>query len=139
MRRSRSLPLTLLALLLSGALLLGACGGGNDGDSDDDGDGGSSAATTTTAATDEAGTGADAVLTIKDFAFSGVSTVPKGTTVTVQNDGGTRHTVHPDEAGAFQAVEVDAGKTGEIVFGAAGTFPFHCNIHPSMKGTITVT
>ena len=29
--------------------------------------------------------------------------------------------------------------TFEFTFTEAGTFAFHCNVHPSMTGTITVT
>lgn len=47
--------------------------------------------------------------------------------------------MHPDEAGAFQAIELNPGEKGEIPLGTAGTFAYHCNIHSSMKGTFTVT
>jgi plastocyanin len=116
-----------LALLLTGALLLGACGGGDDDDADDAGSGGSDAG------------GTAAVLTIKDFSFSGATEVEKGTSVKVENAGAVRHTVHPDEAGAFQAIELNPGEEGEIPLGTAGTFAYHCNIHSSMKGTFTVS
>ena len=39
----------------------------------------------------------------------------------------------------FDSGNVAAGTTFSHTFAAAGTFAFHCNIHSSMKGTITVT
>jgi plastocyanin len=31
------------------------------------------------------------------------------------------------------------GQSYSFTFTESGTFPYHCGIHPSMKGTITVT
>ncbi len=31
------------------------------------------------------------------------------------------------------------GGKASLTFSVAGTYPFHCTIHSSMKGTITIT
>ena len=66
-----------------------------------------------------------------------VTPVKAGSTVTVRNDATVTHTVSQD-GGGFN-VSIDAGKTATFTAPAAGTYPFHCNIHNFMKGTLTVT
>jgi len=66
-----------------------------------------------------------------------VTPVKAGSTVTVKNDATVTHTVTQD-GGGFN-VSIDAGKTATFTAPAAGTYPFHCNIHNFMKGTLTVT
>jgi plastocyanin len=112
------------------AMALGACGGGDDDSSGD-------ATASGTTAKSEAG-GGD-VVTIKDFAFSGASSVKAGSTVTVKNEDGTKHTFTPDTAGDFQPAALEPGTSAEIAFATAGTFAYHCEIHSSMKGSIEVT
>ena len=114
-------------LSIVAVVLLGACGGGDD-------DSGGATASGTTAAK-----AASDVITIKGFAFSGVESVKKGATVTVENKDGTKHTFTPDHAGDFQPAVLEAGKTAQVDFAQPGTFGYHCEIHTSMKGTIEVT
>jgi plastocyanin len=72
------------------------------------------------------------------FTFS-AATVSAGATVTVKNDSSSQHTVTEDTAGGFN-VTVDAGKTATFTAPSkAGTYKYHCNIHPFMHGTLTVT
>jgi len=41
--------------------------------------------------------------------------------------------------GAFDTGIVTAGaSSAAVAMGAAGTFPYHCSVHPSMTGTLTV-
>ena len=61
-----------------------------------------------------------------------------GTTVTWTNSDGTTHTVTAD-GGAFDSGHLADGATFQFTFKAAGVFPYHCSIHSSMNGTITVT
>jgi plastocyanin len=51
---------------------------------------------------------------------------------------GTTHNIMADD-GAFASGNIPPGSTFEGTFGAAGTFGYHCGIHPTMKGTVTVT
>ncbi len=72
-----------------------------------------------------------------DSAFTfAVTPVKAGSTVTVKNDSASQHTVTQD-GGGFN-VTIDAGKTATFTAPTAGTYAFHCNIHTSMKGTLTV-
>jgi plastocyanin len=79
-----------------------------------------------------------AEIVISDFAFSADITVPVGTTVVVRNDDSAGHTWTADD-GAFDSGFIDGGGTFEFTFTEAGTFAFHCEVHPAMTGTITVT
>jgi plastocyanin len=84
-----------------------------------------------------AGAAAGAV-TIKNFAFNpGSLSVKVGQTVTWTNSDTTTHTVTADD-GSFDSGHVAVGTTFQQTFSKAGTFTYHCNIHASMKGTITV-
>jgi plastocyanin len=88
---------------------------------------------TTTAA---AGGGGDAIVAV-DFSFQPQElTVQAGAEVTVTNNDTTRHTFTADD-GAFD-VELDGGATDTVTVDEAGSYPFHCQIHPSMTGTLTV-
>lgn len=120
-------------------LLAPACGD----DSDDDAGG----ASETTAAGSEGGGGAtdacaaaDAgtAVTIADFAFDpDAVSVAGGGVVTLTNDDGATHTFTSDDAG-FDC-DIPGGETVNVVVdAAAGEYEFHCNIHPTMTGTITV-
>ncbi len=90
----------------------------------------------TEAPADDAGGAAEIV--ISDFSFSEDITVPVGTTVVVRNDDSAGHTWTADD-GSFDSGLIDGGGTFEFTFTEAGTFAFHCEVHPAMTGTITVT
>ena len=76
---------------------------------------------------------------IKDFAFSPAQVTAKvGDVVAFSNGDTTAHTATLDD-GTCTTGNIGAGTTGALVFTAAGTYPFHCAIHSSMKGTITVS
>ena len=76
---------------------------------------------------------------IQNFAFSPNSlTVKVGTTVTWINQDSTTHTITSDN-GAFQSSgDINSGSNYTFTFSKAGTYPYHCSIHPNMKGTIVV-
>jgi plastocyanin len=118
---------SLLVVLAMVALSLGACGGGDDDDGStaaDDGGGGGAAATN--------------VITIENSSFSGVTSVPDGSSVTVENKDDTQHTFTPDTAGDFQAASLNGGKSATIKMPGPGTYKYHCSIHTTMTGEITV-
>jgi plastocyanin len=72
------------------------------------------------------------------FAFSPTSlTVAVGTTVTWRNSTGAPHTVTSDDGSTFNGM-VSTGGMFSFTFTKAGTFPYHCNIHPYMMATIVV-
>jgi plastocyanin len=83
---------------------------------------------------------ATAAVSIQNFSFNpGNITVAVGDTVTwTNNQAGVPHTVTAD-AGAFDSGTVASGAAFTFSFTTAGTFTYHCNIHPFMHGTVTVT
>ena len=51
---------------------------------------------------------------------------------------GTTHTITSDTQGLFDSGSLAPGATFEHTFTAAGTYPYHCSIHPTMTGVIVV-
>ncbi len=143
-------PLRSLVALGAGlALTLVACSGGDD--AADTTSATSTAAPATTGApstTDVADTveatadatapAGDNAITIADFSFSGVTEVAVGTTIVVTNTDSAVHTFTAED-GTFDSGSLQQGDTFEFTFDTPGEFAYVCNIHPSMKGTITVT
>jgi plastocyanin len=77
-------------------------------------------------------------VTIKDFAFSpSAITVSIGTTVVWTNEDSVSHTI-VSETMVFQSGTMPTGDTFSYTFNDKGSFDYHCGIHPSMKGTVTV-
>ena len=125
MRISRT-PKLFAMVGLSAALALGltACGG----DDDDDGGGGD-------ATEQESG---NSGITIKDFAFD-PQPVAAGSTFTVTNEDSAEHTVTSDDD-AFEEGVVGPNESIEMTAPSEpGEYPFHCERHTSMTGTLTVT
>jgi len=61
-----------------------------------------------------------------------------GQTIAWHNQDTTAHTSTKD-GGGFDTGSVNAGATSSaITMSTAGTFTYHCTIHPGMVGTITV-
>ena len=77
-------------------------------------------------------------VSIVDFAFQPASVeVPVGGTVTWTNTGAAPHTATAD-GGAFDSGQLAPGAAFSQTFTAACSFPYHCNIHPDMTGTVNV-
>jgi plastocyanin len=80
-----------------------------------------------------------AAVTIKDFAFTPATIQAKvGGTVTWTNQDSTAHTVTLDDK-SVDSGNVAQNATYSHAFTQAGTFPYHCEIHKQMTGTITVS
>jgi plastocyanin len=84
-------------------------------------------------------------VTIKNFAFSPQTmTVSQGSTVTWVNQDSVEHQIINDTSGSnaegaiFKSTSLPNGASYSFKFDIPGTYPYHCSIHPSMKGTITV-
>lgn len=76
--------------------------------------------------------------TISDFAFQpGSIAVTAGDTISWTNDDAAPHTATADD-GSFDTGQLAKGASGSHTFTTAGTFAYHCAIHPSMHGTVTV-
>jgi plastocyanin len=139
--------LLLVLTLLTAPWMLAAGCGGTSGSS-----GASSSATATTQAATSSGGGAyggsqttsgastasGTAVTIDNFAFSPATLKVKiGQQVTWTNKQGVPHTVTADD-GAFDH-PMPSGATFSFAFDQAGTFAYHCKIHPSMHATIMVS
>lgn len=75
---------------------------------------------------------------ISNFNFSPATlTVKVGDTVTWTNQDSAGHSVTADD-NSFNTGIIDQGKSGTMTFSTAGTYTYHCSVHPSMKGTIIV-
>jgi plastocyanin len=83
-----------------------------------------------------------AVVRIHDYAYHPADlTVSKGTTVTWVNCEGAGQTPHTSTSddGLWDSGLISADRgTYAHPFGAAGSFGYHCSLHPFMKGTVTV-
>jgi len=78
-------------------------------------------------------------INIVDFSFSPTHvTIAKGTRVRWVNTGSVGHTSTSNN-GKWDSGTIAAGSSFSRVFKKAGTFRFHCSIHPTMKGKVTVT
>jgi plastocyanin len=115
------------------ALLLIGCGGSN-----------SSAPTSPTPGTGGGATPADVTITITGMngsqSFSpNPATVKAGQTVAWTNADSITHTATAN-GGAFNTGNIAPGTTsGSVTMSTAGSFDYHCSIHPTMVGTLTVT
>ena len=74
-------------------------------------------------------------------------TVKVGDTIAVNNEDTAPHTVtsgkdatDPNMGKLFDTSIINAGDSGQIVTTGMkpGEYPFHCSVHPYMKGTLTV-
>lgn len=100
------------------------------------------AAGPTTASVVSPGGGATikAVVSIQGFAFSpDPVAVLVGGTVTWTNKDSVAHTVTFDDAALTSSKNLDPGATFTATFPKAGSYTYHCSIHSSMQGTVTVS
>ena len=64
-------------------------------------------------------------------------TVQRGGIVTWTNNDSIPHTSTSDAAG-WNSGTLAPGASFSMTFQTAGTFPYHCTIHPNMVGTVNV-
>ena len=133
-RKSRAGAVAMALLLSAG---LAACGD----------DGGSAASSTSPPA---AASGATASMSGASGSGSNVSVinqvkflnsevrVPAGTAVEFDNQDSQPHTATSDN-GMFDTGLIAAGAKHSVTFAKAGTFAYHCSLHPFMKAQIVVT
>lgn len=77
-------------------------------------------------------------VSIEDFAFTPDTVqIHAGDSVTWTNNDAVTHTVTSDDA-AFDSGNIAPGETFALDFQTAGTYTYHCDIHTSMTGTVTV-
>ncbi len=99
-----------------------------------------SKATTNTPVTNTSSTTTptSSAVSIQGFAFSpSAISVAKGTQVTWTNNDSATHTITGSNGGPASGNVAPGGKYS-FTFNTVGTFAYHCSIHPSMTGTVTV-
>jgi plastocyanin len=134
------LRLLLAPALIVLALAFAACG--SDGE-DDTGD---PAAATTTEAEESGGSTpapsgeaqSSEKVEIVEFTYNpDPVTVQTGGKVIWQNEDTAPHTATADD-GSFDTGTLERGKLKSETFKEAGTYPYFCEIHPTMRGTVEV-
>ncbi len=76
---------------------------------------------------------------ISSFAFSPATlTIDAGETVTWVNKDIAPHSIVSDSGSELNSPTFGKEETYSHVFNTAGTFAYHCSVHPSMKGAIIV-
>ena len=125
--------ITLLAIVPVLALGLSACGSSS-------GDAGSSSSSSSGSASPSSSSpaqGAEAVITISDFAYKVPVSVAPGATITISNDDSQAHTVTSKDGG-FD-VKIDPKGTATLKApDKAGSYTFVCTFHANMTSTLVV-
>ena len=116
-----------LVICAAAALPLSACGSGD-----------SSGSTATTPITPSTGSGdSGSTVVVQNYAFPAISAAPGATLQLVDRDD-EPHTVTADD-GSFKAGPFNPKTPGSLVTPSKpGSYAFHCEIHPTMHGTLVV-
>ncbi len=122
------------APLLTLAILAGCGGGGDDAGKDTKG------SETTAAGADSKAQSGDVEVEIKGFKFTPPDLVLKaGSKVTWTNADSATHTATGTDGPAeFDSGNMKKGDSFSFTFDEPGTYEYHCEIHSTMKATITV-
>jgi len=76
---------------------------------------------------------------IQNFSFKPAQiTIKRGTKVRWINKDSAPHTATANNGRSFDSGRLDKGQSYTHTFKSAGKKPYHCEIHPDMKGRITV-
>ena len=76
---------------------------------------------------------------IQNFSFSpSTLTINVGDTVIWTNQDSISHTITSDSGTELNSLQLSNGQTYSHTFNTAGTYNYHCSVHPTMKGTIVV-
>lgn len=82
---------------------------------------------------------AEDTVVIRNYSFEPKRiTARVGQPVTVVNEDAVTHTFTADRRG-FDTGDLGSGRRAHITVARAGTYPYHCQIHPFMKGTVEVS
>ena len=78
-------------------------------------------------------------VSIQNFSFKPAHiTIKRGTKVRWINKDSTAHTATANNGRSFDSGRLRPGQRYTHTFKSAGKKPYHCEIHPDMKGRITV-
>lgn len=141
-KRTLCIQVILLSFLAVATLLLTACGSQASSMPSSS----TSGTSATTGSTPTTLTNAVQVIQVKMvekngmYAFEPATiTIPKGAQVVWTNASDAPHSVTSDTNAFSTTSNLTTNQTFMKVFNTAGTYTYHCSIHPYMKGTITVT
>jgi plastocyanin len=132
-------PITRGIVTIATALALAGCSGGGTATT---APGGATQAASTAAASGPCAdsTGATTVAVgVANNAWQQPINAKVGDVITWTNADAVPHKVALDDGSCGMKDTIPGGGTKSLVFSVAGTFPFHCSVHPSMKGTITIS
>jgi plastocyanin len=134
--RSRIGHAVFFCVILLAAIILASCASGGSGSS------GTTATTAGTSTTTGGGTTTGDSATVQVIMNNrsydpATVTVRPGDTVTWVNQDAPQHDVVADN-GEFKSDLFDKGGTFSFTFSKAGTYPYHCTIHPGMTGMVVV-
>ncbi len=74
---------------------------------------------------------------VENYAFPPLSTEPSGQ-VAFRNEDDEPHTVTADD-GSFRVASFGKGEVGTLTAPQKpGTYEYHCEVHPTMRGTLVV-
>jgi plastocyanin len=124
---------------LSTALMLAACSGGTTPTTAPVNTAGP-VATTAAEAPCADSTGTTVVATsVADNTWTQPLSAKVGDVITWTNGDTVPHRVALDDGSCSMSANIPGGGSKSLVFTKAGTYPFHCAVHSSMKGTITIS
>lgn len=82
----------------------------------------------------------NAAVSIQNFSFNpGNLQVKSGATVTWTNNDQVAHTVTFNSSSMKSSSILTPGQSFQTTFTSAGTFTYHCSIHPMMQGSVVVS
>jgi plastocyanin len=85
-----------------------------------------------------AGTAADVEASVGDNTWGAVS-ASVGDVITWTNGDSVPHKVGLDDGSCTMSANITGDAPQSLVFNVAGSYPFHCTVHSSMKGTIVIS
>jgi plastocyanin len=119
------------------ALVLAACGGGTSTPTTA-GAGATSGTAAEAPCADSTGTTVVAT-SVADNTWTQPLSAKVGDVITWSNGDTVPHKVALDDGSCAMSANIPGGGSKSLVFSKAGTYPFHCAVHSSMKGTITIS
>ena len=131
----------LLGITMAAALAGAACGeSSSTSSSASSSSGSSSSAASAGSAGANLGTAAVTINATDSLKFDPATvTAHTGDIVAWKNTGSVTHTVTFDSQPSLNDNALNAQGNWQVKFSTAGTYQFHCTIHPSMTGTVTVS
>jgi plastocyanin len=126
---------SLTALAATALLALAACSGSTATSAPT-----AAPAATAAPASSVAAPGGGQAVAIKNFSFNPATVTAKvGESITWTNGDDAPHTVTFDDSSVGGSGSLNNGTSFSLAIAKAGTYTYHCKIHQSMKGTVTIS